>query len=206
MRLCHAALLLLPISLAFSQPVLAEGKRTAEQMAASANAHEQVSSNQVAVNDAELVKQRFMISRQLEAEQEARLLTLLDKLFGAGKALVSVKMDLEFSQRTTHSLLKAPVTNNGKLVFGDRMTSADKSTREETAFNLEDSTLVIAPGSLRRLSVAVALPSESSAQNMERVRGFIAAAVGADPARRDQVTVERFVSSPARSEVTSIRR
>lgn len=146
-----------------------------------------------------LVLQRAKITRQLEAELEASVLSLLDQLVGPDRSLVRVKMDLDFNRKTVRNQLKAPVTSDGKAVLSDRRSGPDRSLHEITAFNLEDQTVEITPGSLRRLSVAVILPADLTAEAAERLRVLIATAVGADAARRDQVTVERY-HLPARGD------
>ncbi len=60
------------------------------------------------------------------------------------------------------------------------------------AFNQEDQIVQTASGNIRRMSIAVLLSDDRvKAEAVDKLRNVIATAAGADPARRDQVTVER---------------
>ncbi|MEB3204501.1 MAG: flagellar basal-body MS-ring/collar protein FliF [Candidatus Sericytochromatia bacterium] len=66
-----------------------------------------------------------------------------------------------------------------------------ENIREQPAFNQEDQIVQTASGNIKRMSIAVLLPETVKPEAVDKLRNVIAAAAGADPARRDQVTVER---------------
>lgn len=66
-----------------------------------------------------------------------------------------------------------------------------ENTQKTAAFNQEDQIVQTASGNIRRMSIAVLLPESVKEGAVDKLRNVIATAAGADPARRDQVTVER---------------
>ena len=72
-------------------------------------------------------------------------------------------------------------------------TSNTSSTSNQLTQNFDvsqqDTHTVVAPGQVSRLSVAVVVNSQLSAAQQALVRSTVQAAVGADPARQDQITV-----------------
>lgn len=62
---------------------------------------------------------------------------------------------------------------------------------DQQAFNKQDEIVQPASGQIKRMSIAVLLPDTVADDQVPKVRDLIATAAGADPARRDQVTVER---------------
>lgn len=66
-----------------------------------------------------------------------------------------------------------------------------ENTQKTAAFNQEDQIVQTASGNIRRMSIAVLLPESVKPEAVDKLRNVIATAAGADPARRDQVTVER---------------
>ncbi|MEB3298633.1 MAG: flagellar basal-body MS-ring/collar protein FliF [Candidatus Sericytochromatia bacterium] len=74
---------------------------------------------------------------------------------------------------------------------GSGQESSRENIREQPAFNQEDQIVQTASGNIKRMSIAVLLPETVKPEAVDKLRAVIAAAAGADPARRDQVTVER---------------
>ena len=66
-----------------------------------------------------------------------------------------------------------------------------ENSSRTAAFNEEDQIVQTASGNIRRMSIAVLLPESVKPEAVDKLRNVIATAAGADPARRDQVTVER---------------
>jgi flagellar M-ring protein FliF len=160
---------------------------------------------------------------QMETDYENRLAanaqTILDRVLGHGHAQVSVRADLDMSQRdstsTTHSYTPGtpPVseqnqseeyTGTGAAVGGvlgpentaDAGTGDGDSTyttESNTANNAVDQTVenvATAPGAINRLTVAVVLDDTVAGNlNQAQVQDLIGASVGLDPARGDDISV-----------------
>lgn len=66
------------------------------------------------------LNEQMKVTRQMEADLENRLTSLLDKLVGSGKSVVRVKLELDFNKRQVMNQLLAPVLNNGEPVANNR--------------------------------------------------------------------------------------
>ena len=75
-------------------------------------------------------------------------------------------------------------------IGGDK-ESYRKNLREQQALSMERQLVNTASGNIKRMSIAVLLPESIKPDGLDRLQKVIATAAGADPARRDQVTVER---------------
>lgn len=66
-----------------------------------------------------------------------------------------------------------------------------KNLKEQPAFNEVVNLIQPSSGNIKRMSIAVLLPDTIKQESLERIKSVVAAAAGADPARRDQISVER---------------
>jgi flagellar M-ring protein FliF len=183
------------------------------------------------------IDQQLKVTRAMETDLQNSLQILLDKLVGAGKSVVRVKLELDFNKRQVRNRLMAPVTANGEPLAGSKSVQREtvksgganattglpgtagnlptypilpgqpgaapgapgsekgetlrENIREQYSFNQEDQVVQTASGNIRRMSIAVLLPETVKQEAVDKLRNVIATAAGADPARRDQVTVER---------------
>ncbi|MBE3590241.1 MAG: flagellar M-ring protein FliF [Firmicutes bacterium] len=78
-----------------------------------------------------------------------------------------------------------PATTGGNQTSS---TTEDQSTRNYE-LNETKTTTQVAPGSVKRLSVAVVVNKPLDAQQQQQVEQLVAAAIGADPARQDTISV-----------------
>ncbi|MBM3276063.1 MAG: flagellar M-ring protein FliF, partial [Candidatus Sericytochromatia bacterium] len=72
------------------------------------------------------IDQQLKVTRAMETDLQNSLQILLDKLVGAGKSVVRVKLELDFNKRQVRNRLMAPVTANGEPLAGN------KSVQRET--------------------------------------------------------------------------
>jgi flagellar M-ring protein FliF len=136
---------------------------------------------------------------------------VLDRAYGAGQGLVSVDVALHFDQvkTTTEEMLGARGSQKGQagILVRERQTvrdtpakpgAADEAVAAVPAVTQSDTEyqagrrveqIVAAPGSVRRMNVAVVLPKGVSAERLQKVRTLVAAAVGLDAARGDSMAV-----------------
>lgn len=161
--------------------------------------------------------------REYEKGLERRVQQMLTRVLGQDKAVVMVTADLDFNQQQTTSTTSTNPDNNLKIsehtvtesgtgsgaggapgtdsnvtttpfVTGAGATSY---TREESETNYQVSTVqetvVNAPGSVRRLSAAVVANEGDGFVDTQQVREVVAAAIGFDETRGDQINVSSMV-------------
>lgn len=160
--------------------------------------------------------------REYEKELERRVQQMLARILGQDKAVAMVTADLDFNQQQTvsttstnpqnlkvseHSIKEsgsgsetggAPGTDSNvtttPFVEGTGSTSY---TREENEINYQVSTvqetIVNAPGSVRRLSASVVVSESDGPVDTQIVKDVVAAAIGFDQNRGDQINVSNMV-------------
>ncbi|MGY1622006.1 flagellar basal-body MS-ring/collar protein FliF [Geodermatophilus sp. SYSU D00965] len=159
---------------------------------------------------------------QLEQEYEARLAgnaqAILDRVLGPGNVQVSVRADLDLSQRDTtsktytyedgtppisESTTTEEYSGTGAAVGGvlGPENTADAGGEGDSAYNKESTTsnnavgettetVTGAPGTINRLTVSVVMDQAVGGNlNQNQVQDLIGNAVGLDPARGDDITV-----------------
>ena len=171
------------------------------------------------------------IRRSVEESLQRKAQELLDDVLGPGRSIVKVSADLNFEQleRTTefYGTDEAAVLSEERNV--EQYTGTDTASRsiEQTVTNYElNKTLehfVASSGDLRRLTVAVLVdgsydisPGGSeeeplyqprTQQELNRLETLVTNALGIDPGRGDQVTVQnlQFDRRDELAELASIR-
>jgi len=156
--------------------------------------------------------------RDYEKELEKRVQYMLARVMGQSNAVAMVTADLDFNQQqTTSNVASNPdnlkvsehtikETGAGKETGGAPGTDSNIATtpfvqglgssdysREENTTNYQVSTrqetVVKAPGGVRRLSAAVVLNEATVPADVQNVRDVVAAAIGYDQSRGDQINV-----------------
>jgi flagellar M-ring protein FliF len=158
---------------------------------------------------------------QQEQEFEARLAAnaqqILDRVAGAGNAVVSVRADLDFSKRDTTSESFSYTPNTPALsetntkenyagtgsavggVLGAEGTTANgggnstygkESTTSNNAVGKTTETVQGAPGAINRLTVSVVMnDAQAAALNQNTIQNLVGNAVGLNTTRGDAITV-----------------
>lgn len=148
---------------------------------------------------------RLSMKREVEEYVTRKIVALLDRAYGPGRAIVSVDATLNFDEvrRTVHDLLPPSGTN----VRRRRETSAGvaafdpvSSFQGETAprgttdteydYGRRVEQVVAAPGGVTRLSVGVIVPGVVDQAMQTRIEELVRMAAGIDEARGDQVVVQ----------------
>ena len=158
------------------------------------------------------------MKKQFESELAGRLNNLLTTILGPGKAVVSVNADFDFDQQETTSQLPTPgplVSEQGsrEVVYGQPGASgiAGSNSNTTTYPYVSGSTygeveakedfvknyqvgqtvykLVKAPGTVKRLTAAIAIDAGVPAADVTKIQQIVAAAIGYDPNRGDQIVV-----------------
>ncbi|WP_027719117.1 flagellar basal-body MS-ring/collar protein FliF [Desulfovirgula thermocuniculi] len=160
---------------------------------------------------------QYQVRRNFEKELETRIQQMLTRVLGPNRAVAMVTAELDFDQRQTTTTTVQPgqvlsqqtvtETGQGTGVGGAPGTEANlpgqnipaliggntQYQKQQTTTNYQlgsqQQVLVSAPGNLRRLSVAVVLNGNFSAAQLQQVQDLVAAAVGLQPARGDQINV-----------------
>ena len=162
--------------------------------------------------EAPIGSRNWEIRRSVEESLQGKVQDLLDDVLGPGSSIIKVSADLNFEQleRTseTYGTEEAAVLSEERNI--EQYTGMDTASRniEQTVTNYElDKTLehfVASSGEIRRLTVAVLVDGSYDIgdgegepiytarpqQDLDRIGGLVASALGIDPARGDQVTVE----------------
>lgn len=170
---------------------------------------------------------------QLDAKRGAeeylykKVAQVLDRTFGAGEAIatVDVSLNLDQSKVTTEEILPAHGTReSGEAPTGvvvrerhtmrDGETAADATAKTGKAAGSSSSEsdyqvgrrtehLSVAPGGVRRITVAVVVKQSLTEDQRERLRGVVALAVGFNEQRGDAIVVNSMsdVAGAARSAV-----
>jgi len=159
------------------------------------------------------------VQRQFQADLERRLQSLLEQVLGIGNVATRVAAELNFDSRTVEKQLFEPGSPEGVVrsiqqleeTFSGPAGSLPPTDgnipgyqagggggpasyqRREVTRNLEVGQVrehtVVMPGSVKRLSVAVVVNRELDPAQQEAISQLVAAAIGSDPARQDQITV-----------------
>lgn len=168
----------------------------------------------------EKLQDQFMATRNLEETMERQLVAMLQQVFGPGRAMATVSLDLDFDtlERTTLRYdLHEPVTRSQQVTeviregeqqplmevgdpnypgyYGVMPADETRYERREEVTNYELGETVerqiIVPGSISRLSVAVLIDDDNlTAADTEQVSELVASAVGFDPVRGDSISVQ----------------
>ncbi|WP_307400069.1 flagellar basal-body MS-ring/collar protein FliF [Desulfofundulus luciae] len=167
---------------------------------------------------ARLSMDQYQVRRQYEKELETRIQQMLTKILGPNKAVAMVTADLDFDQRQTttttvqpgQTLSQQTITESGSgtgaggvpgppssqppgntipALTGGNSQYQKQQTITNYQLGSQQQTLVAAPGTLRRLSVAVVLNGNYSAPQLQQIQDMVSAAVGLQQNRGDQINV-----------------
>jgi flagellar M-ring protein FliF len=150
---------------------------------------------------------RLSMKREVEEYVARKIVALLDRAYGPGRAIVSVDATLNFDEvrRTVQDLLPP----NGQNVRRRRQTTAGSSALDPAATFQEDQAprgttdteydygrrveqVVAAPGGVTRLSVGVIVPGALDPGMQERIEDMVRVAAGINEARGDVVVVQNL--------------
>jgi flagellar M-ring protein FliF len=155
--------------------------------------------------------------RNFEKDLEKRVTRMLQQMFGPGKIVTMVSAELDFDQkeitriefgnshiRSEQTLEEQFVNRANSGVVGEEnltnfpsypeLDEGDSSgSTQESIINYEldttQETVVYAPGKLVSLSTAVAVDGNLTEEMNDSIRQIVAAAIGFNPERGDQITV-----------------
>lgn len=170
--------------------------------------------------------ERYELKRKFEKEMESRIQQMLNRILGPGRAVAMISADLDFDRqetvRTEHGpgavLSEQSLVEQGTAAApggvpgmdsempGETMPFVDTAggsgySREQRTINYEVDTtqqiIVKSPGSIRNLSVSVIVDGNFTRANLDSIQQVVAAAVGYNAARGDQLTVSSMTFNDA---------
>jgi flagellar M-ring protein FliF len=187
------------------------------------NVLSQAVNGQASVTDA--VLEHLEIQSAFERNLEQRLVSMLEPLYGKGKALVRVKADMNFdSEEETLEVYEEPVpggvvrssstqeeiSGTGGSVSatvvddnGETIQYTRRSADVSYELNRTERHRIVAPGRVLGLSVAVWIDGDLAPDETEKVRNTVLAAIAGSSERGDIVTVESMpFQAPAGPELS----
>ncbi len=147
------------------------------------------------------ISERLQQKQSIEKYLAEKVTEVLDRAFGAGKAMVSVDAVLDFSEiKRTREHVLTPDENGMGGVIRRRETrlgsdsaqkDAEGNITTEVEYKLGRSVeqSVEIPGKIMRLSVGVIVPSDTTETRRRQIRNLVEMAVGIDSSRGDAVAV-----------------
>jgi len=149
---------------------------------------------------------RLSMKRDVEEYVARKIVALLDRAYGPGRAIVSVDATLNFDEvkRTVQDLLPSSSGNvrrrrqtTGGAVPADPASTFDNepavargTTDTEYDYGLRVEQVVAAPGGVTRLSVGVIVPGAVDLATQNRIEDLVRVAAGINDTRGDMVVVQ----------------
>ena len=149
---------------------------------------------------------RLAMKREVEEYVTRKIVALLDRAYGPGRAIVSVDATLNFDEvrRTVQDLMPPNGTNvrrrrqtTGGTLPGDSSAGFDEvaavtrgTTDTEYDYGRRVEQVVAAPGGVTRLSVGVIVPGATDLAMQERIEDLVRVAAGINDSRGDLVVVQ----------------
>jgi flagellar M-ring protein FliF len=149
---------------------------------------------------------RLSMKREVEEYVTRKIVALLDRAYGPGRAIVSVDATLNFDEvrRTVQDLLPPTGTNvrrrrqtNGGAALADSSSGFEDATAvmrgitdTEYDYGRRVEQVVAAPGGVTRLSVGVIVPGATDPVTQSRIEDLVRVAAGISDERGDIVVVQ----------------
>jgi flagellar M-ring protein FliF len=149
---------------------------------------------------------RLSMKREVEEYVTRKIVALLDRAYGPGRAIVSVDATLNFDEvrRTVQDLMPPNGTNvrrrrqtTGGTATGDQYSGFDEAaavtrgiTDTEYDYGRRVEQVVAAPGGVTRLSIGVIVPGATDLATQGRIEDLVRVAAGINDSRGDLVVVQ----------------
>jgi flagellar M-ring protein FliF len=172
---------------------------------------------------------RLTVQRDVENYLADKITRLLDRAYGAGQALVSVDVALNFDQVSTTVQSLVPLPGTGKeegavlrrqqvstggsghdtpLATGPAGPSEARAlgstTDVEYEYGRRVEQIVSTPGSITRMSIGVIVPGSLTDGKRQRIVELVSTAAGASESRGDQIDIETLAALRGASAGTSV--
>ncbi|MBC7331022.1 MAG: flagellar M-ring protein FliF [Synergistetes bacterium] len=160
-----------------------------------------------------------------EKDLETKLKTMLEKVFGPGRAVAKVKVEIDLNKREVKRETFKPVVGSSGIVRseqnieeqykgtvappsgvpgtqtnipgyqvpekkGEEVEYAKSETIRNYEVSKEEEKEVFAPGKIKRMTVSVVVDAKLDPEQLQNLKNTVAAAVGYDPNRGDEIVVQ----------------
>ncbi len=160
-----------------------------------------------------------------ERDLEGKLKSMLEKIFGPGRAVAKVKVEIDLNKKEVKKEIYKPVVGRGGIVRSEQTTEEQykgtvappsgvpgtqtnipgyqipEKKKEEISYSKsetiknyeiskEEEREVVAPGKIKRMTVSVVVDAKLDPKQLEELKNTVAAAVGYDPKRGDEIVVQ----------------
>ena len=175
-----------------------------------------ISKNGTEKSNIATVGDQLSLKRQVEQEVVRKVVDVLDRTYGPGKAIVGadVTLDMDQVRRTTEKVVPVNVDNGkseGVIVrkrysvqnksalvqtaaVGSNVAAASsqpRNTTSEVEYEIGKSVeqVISTPGSIKRLSISVLVPGDMGQEAIAKLENVVSMAVGLNVARGDGIAV-----------------
>ena len=155
-----------------------------------------LSKNSTQNGSPEMVSDRLRMRQEVEQYLAQKANSVLEKAFGPNQALVNVdvSLDLDRIQSTTEDVIapddKEDVLYRRRVTKSNVEKKQDKvSTESEYKLGKKIKQVVSAPGGVRQISVGIVVPGDTPKSRIHKIEQLVAASVGLDTKRGDQIVV-----------------
>jgi flagellar M-ring protein FliF len=149
---------------------------------------------------------RFSAKSEIEQYFARKVVAVLDKTFGPGRAIVSIDVTLDHDQVkvTREDVIPAggrgeaggaltrkrtTTTGSGAATGADGARGSSSTSEVEYQHGRRVEQVIQLPGSVRRLSVGVMLPHAIGAERLAELRRVVAMSVGLNESRGDEIAI-----------------
>jgi flagellar M-ring protein FliF len=138
------------------------------------------------------ISERLQRKKEVETHLTEKVSEVLEKAFGPHQALVSIDATINFDQvKTTKEMVLHGDDGNGSVVRKREVSSGGKakSLTKETEYRLGSRVdqITFAPGDIKKLSVGVLVPDDTSEERIYKIQDLVAMAVGLNERRGDEI-------------------
>ncbi|MCU7922535.1 MAG: flagellar M-ring protein FliF [Candidatus Thiodiazotropha sp. (ex Dulcina madagascariensis)] len=159
-----------------------------------------LSRNHQKTGETESLETQFSKKKEIELYLLKKANTVLDEAIGGDKAAVTIDVSINFDKQ---SKIKEEVIpnksendgiikkrhSNAALAKKKRNSNSASTVEIEYKLGKEIEQLVLSPGKIDRIKVAVLLKEIEDAESIEKIRNLVSMAVGLDASRGDEIYV-----------------
>ncbi|MEE8058568.1 MAG: flagellar basal-body MS-ring/collar protein FliF [Pseudomonadales bacterium] len=162
-----------------------------------------------------LVSGRLQQKQAVENYFSKKVNDVLSRTFGAGQAMVSVDVELDFNEvKRTNEHVVTPENMEGSVIRRRETRLGNAASRKETDGNVTTDVeyrlgrsveqIVETPGRILRLSVGVVVPKGTSAERRQEIQQLVEMTVGLNTARGDGIVVYTMDNEQSAATVLTI--
>ncbi|MCU7934017.1 MAG: flagellar M-ring protein FliF [Candidatus Thiodiazotropha sp. (ex Dulcina madagascariensis)] len=159
-----------------------------------------LSNNYQETGETESLETQFSKKKEIELYLLKKANTVLDEAIGSDKAAVTIDVSINFDKqskikeevipnKTENDGIIKKRHSNAALTKKKRNNNSNSTVEIEYKLGKEIDQLVLSPGKIDRIKVAVLLKESEDAESIEKIRNLVSMAVGLDVSRGDEIYV-----------------